>query len=146
MATPRPDAVPVTNWWIVRDGRYLGSIQLRHRLNDFLADVGGQIGYGIRPSERRKRIATRALRQVLGFAGDRIELSSVLITCDEENVGSRKTIEACGGVLDSVRRSDEISRGVGHAGDSLRFWVPTAGSYHGGETSSICQRQPPART
>lgn len=141
-AGSRPDAVPATNWWIVRGGRYLGSIQLRHRLNDFLADVGGHIGYGIRPSERRKGLAATALRQVLGFAGDQIGLSSVLITCDEENTGSRKTIEACGGVLGSVRRSDETSRGVGHVGDTLRFWVPTADSYRGNETSSMWLPEP----
>ncbi len=125
VAAPTPDAIPATNWWIVRDGCYLGSIQLRHRLNDFLADVGGHIGYGIRPSERRQGIAAMALRHVLGFAGDRISLDSVLITCDEGNVGSRRTIQSCGGVLDSVRRHDERSRRAGHMGDTLRYWAPT---------------------
>ncbi len=67
-----PDIVPATNWWIVRDGRYLGAIQLRHSLNEFLADVGGHIGYGgVRPSERRKGIASAALGgEVLTYAGD----------------------------------------------------------------------------
>ena len=127
-ALPGPDIVPATNWWIVRDGRYLGAIQLRHSLNEFLADLGGHIGYGIRPSERRKGIASAALREVLTYAGDPVGLSGVLITCDETNAGSRRAIEACGGLLDSVRPADQLSRNLGHSGDTLRYWAATCRS------------------
>ncbi len=127
-ALPGPDIVPATNWWIVRDGRYLGAIQLRHSLNEFLADLGGHIGYGIRPSERRKGIASAALREVLTYAGDPVGLSRVLITCDETNAGSRNVIEGCGGLLDSVRPADQLSRNLGHSGDTLRYWAATGRS------------------
>jgi len=30
----------------------------------------------------------------------------VLVTCDDDNIGSIKTIEACGGKLDSVRPAE----------------------------------------
>lgn len=40
----------------------------------------------------------------------------ILVTCDQDNVGSRTVIESCGGVLDSV---------VGGDGGPpvLRFWT-----------------------
>ncbi|WP_040525214.1 GNAT family N-acetyltransferase [Gordonia effusa] len=122
-AAPSSEVVPATNWWIVRGGRYVGAIQLRHSLNDLLADLGGHVGYGIRPSERRKGIATLALRTVLAYAWGSIGLVEVLITCDETNVGSRRVIESSGGVLDSIRESDELSRGHGHVGNTLRYRV-----------------------
>lgn len=128
-AEPGPDVVPATNWWIVRDDRYLGAIQLRHSLNDFLVDVGGHVGYGVRPSERRRGVASTALRHALAHAADQVSLNTVLITCDETNTGSRRTIEACGGVLDSVRPQDELSRRVGHLGATLRYWVPTTPTF-----------------
>ena len=57
--------VHATYWWIADDDAYLGAITLRHALKDFLLRVGGHIGYGIRPSARRRGLATWALRAVL---------------------------------------------------------------------------------
>jgi len=125
-ALPGPDIVPATNWWIVRDGRYLGAIQLRHSLNEFLADVGGHIGHGVRRSEGRKGIASTALGEALAYVGDPVGLSRVLVTCDERNPVSRKAIEACGGLLESVRPADQLSRNVGCSRDTLRYWVRTS--------------------
>ncbi|HYN65972.1 MAG TPA: hypothetical protein VES93_03725 [Ornithinibacter sp.] len=42
-----------------------------------------------------------------------IRLDPALVTCDVDNVGSAKVIEANGGVLEDVR------------GDKKRYWVPT---------------------
>ena len=67
--------------------------QLRHSMNAFLADVGGHIGHGVRRSEGRKGIASTALGEVLAYVGDPVGLSRVLVTCDERNPVSRKTIE-----------------------------------------------------
>ncbi|OYD60748.1 GNAT family N-acetyltransferase [Rhodococcus sp. OK302] len=120
-----PDTVPATNWWITHDDRYLGAIQLRHSLNDFLADLGGHIGYGIRPTERRKGVVTIALRQVLDHAATEIGLDEVLITCDDTNIGSQRTIEAAGGVLHHVRHPDKYSHDRGFEGKTLHYWVPT---------------------
>jgi predicted acetyltransferase len=122
---PTKSAVPATNWWIIHDTRYLGAIQLRHSLNDFLADLGGHVGYGVRPSERRKGVVSLALRQVLTYAAEEIGLNEVLITCDEMNTGSRRAIESAGGRLRSVRDADQLSRDLGHVGNTRRYWVPT---------------------
>lgn len=95
--SPRPrDWVPCTFLWIVEGEEYLGSIALRHELNDFLLREGGHIGYSIRPSARRQGHATIALVQTLELAHE-IGLERVLVCCAEDNVGSRTIIEAAGG-------------------------------------------------
>jgi predicted acetyltransferase len=112
--TPRRiGIVPHTTWWWVDEDDYLGRISLRHRLTEFLLEVGGHVGYYVRPSRRRRGHATAMLRAVLPHAAA-LGLERVLVTCDETNVGSRRVIEAAGGVL-------EDQRGV-----KLRYWVPTA--------------------
>src|SRR5262245_48615376 len=77
--------VHATYWWIVEDGSYLGAISLRHELNDFLFRAGGHIGYGIRPSARRRSLATFAVATVLDEAR-KLGLERVLITCNDANV------------------------------------------------------------
>jgi predicted acetyltransferase len=112
--TPRAVGyVPSTTWWWVDEGGYLGRIAVRHRLTPFLLEVGGHIGYDIRPSARLRGHATAMLRAVLPHA-QALGIDPALLTCDHDNVGSRKVIEANSGVL-------EDRRGV-----KLRFWVPTS--------------------
>jgi predicted acetyltransferase len=111
---PRPEGwVPCSRWWWVDGDTYLGRISVRHRLTPSLLEVGGHIGYDVRPSARRHGHATAMLRAVLPRAHE-LGIDRALVTCDHDNVGSRKTIEANGGVL-------EDRRGV-----KLRYWVPTA--------------------
>jgi predicted acetyltransferase len=110
---PRPAGhVPSTTLWWVEGDRYLGRVAIRHRLTPHLLEVGGHIGYDVRPSARRRGHATAMLRAALPVAR-RLGIASALVTCDVTNVASRKVIEANGGVLDDRR------------GDKLRFWVPT---------------------
>ena len=91
----------------------VGTIQVRHTFNDFLAAYGGHIGYTVRPSERRKGYAVRMLRDTLPFCR-RIGLERVLISCRPDNAGSRKTILANGGVHESTffvpGRDEELER------------------------------------
>ena len=83
------------------DGRILGMIDIRHRFNGFLEKFGGNIGYSVRPSERRKGYATRMLHEALAICWE-LGLKRVLITCLEENEGSRRTILANGGTYEST--------------------------------------------
>lgn len=93
-----PGLVPATTLWIVDGDTHLGAVQLRHRLNPALAITGGHIGYGIRPGARRRGLAGFALTGALERAG-RLGLSEVMLTCDEDNPGSIRTIENAGGRL-----------------------------------------------
>jgi predicted acetyltransferase len=79
--------------------RCVGRVSIRHRLNDSLAVTGGHIGYGVRPSERRKGYATLILGQALTIA-KMIGIDRALVTCDDRNLGSIRTIERNGGYLE----------------------------------------------
>lgn len=102
---PLPDEkVHSDQYWIVDDdGELVGFIQLRHRLNANLLEMGGHIGYSVRPSARRQGHATRALGLVLTRARE-LGLERVLITCDDDNVASARTIESHYGELEDVRK------------------------------------------
>jgi len=96
--------VPATTWLAVRefDGKIIGSIQLRHELNDFLFNRGGHIGYEVRPSERQKGYATEMLRLVLKEC-KKMGIYKVLISCNKSNMASIKTILKNNGVLEDER-------------------------------------------
>ena len=108
--------VPQTTFWLVDGETFVGRVALRHHLNERLRQIGGHIGYEVRPSMRRRGYGTRALALALDEAR-RIGLSRVLITCDQDNVGSRRVIEANGGILE-----DEITI-PGLAGVKCRYWI-----------------------
>lgn len=113
--------VPATQYVCVRerDGRIVGMIDLRRRFNDFLREYGGSIGYSVRPDERRKGYAKWMLAQVLAEAA-RIGLPRVLVTCDADNEGSRRTIEANGGVFE--REAFLAEEGL----TLRRYWIDTS--------------------
>jgi predicted acetyltransferase len=95
-ADPGPGLSHGTYRWIVEDDQVLGGISLRHALDDTL----GHIGYGVRPSARGRGLATWALGEMLGEARSR-HLKRVLLVCAADNVASARTIERCGGVLET---------------------------------------------
>jgi predicted acetyltransferase len=78
----------------------VGRLAIRHQLNDFLLKIGGHIGYGVLPEFRKKGYATEMLRQSLPMAKE-LGIDRALVTCDDTNIGSIKTIEACGGILEN---------------------------------------------
>jgi predicted acetyltransferase len=112
-APRRPGYVPSTTLWWVDGDEYLGRLAIRHRLTSRLTDLGGHIGYDVKPSARRQGHATAMLAAALPLARAR-GIDPALVTCDESNAGSRRVIEANGGVLEDKR------------GSELRFWVPTS--------------------
>ncbi len=97
------DKVLATQLLFVRknDNKLLGMLQIRHYFNDYLSNYGGHIGYSIRPTERRRGYAKEMLKQAVPLC-QKIGLEKVLITCNEDNIGSEKTILANGGVYEST--------------------------------------------
>lgn len=97
--------VPQSTFWLVDpDNRLIGVSRLRHRLSPQLENEGGHIGYDIRPSCRQQGSGTLILAKTLTRAVH-LGLRRVLLTCDHDNVASRKIIERNGGTLASESRS-----------------------------------------
>lgn len=112
-----PDGiVPSDIYFLVDDNsKYLiGAIDIRHYLNEYLLKYGGNIGYGIRPSERKKGYATEMLYLALEECKTK-GLSKVLITCFKSNVASANTIIKNGGILEN-----EIAEG---GNVKQRYWI-----------------------
>jgi predicted acetyltransferase len=112
---PQEGLVPQTDYWLIADGEFAGEINIRHALTESLERFGGHIGYRVRPSMRKKGYGTLQLQLVLPYCWA-MGLERVLITCDDDNIGSYKIIEANGGVL-----LDKIDNGR----ESLtrRYWI-----------------------
>ena len=93
-----PDGwVPETTFWVVEDGRVVGGLEVRHPLNEWLQQVGGNIGYLTRPDYRNRGIATFALREGVRILAQ-MGAEQALITCRDDNIASIRVIEKCGGV------------------------------------------------
>ncbi|MBS4178635.1 GNAT family N-acetyltransferase [Lederbergia citrea] len=98
--------VPHTTYWLADENdRIVGCINIRHNLNDRLLKIGGHIGYGVRPSARRKGYASAMLRLALEKAKE-MELKKVLVTCNKDNIASAKTIINNGGNLESEYKEE----------------------------------------
>lgn len=101
--------VPVTELWYLREPDYIGSVVIRHELTASLRYDGGNVGYHVVPACRRQGHATAMLGAACDWCRNE-GMTRLLLTCQPDNVASRRVIEANGGVLDS-------------ADDSLRYWV-----------------------
>ena len=94
-------------------GQAVGFLNLRLRLNNFLLEKSGHIGYSIRPSERGKGYAKETLRQGLQVAKEK-NIKKVLVTCSVNNPASRAVILANGGIFEDDRNGVE------------RYWIEVA--------------------
>lgn len=93
--------VPHAHLWLVAGDELIGRVSIRYELNDRLLRSGGHIGYGIRPSRRRQGFGRLAL--VLAKQNAREHgLQRVLLTCADDNIGSTRIIESCGGMLENI--------------------------------------------
>lgn len=109
--------VPSLHLWYVDDKIFLGRLSIRLRLTPWLRDYGGHVGYDVRPSARRHGHATAMLHQARPWLAD-VGIDPALVTCDVENVASRKVIESAGGQF-----QDELH-------GKLRYWLPATPGTH----------------
>lgn len=93
-----PGALPVSHLWWVEGDEYLGRISVRQRDSDWVLNHGGHFGYDVRPSARRRGHATAMLRAAMPVARG-FGLTRAFANCVPGNTGSRRVIEAVGGVL-----------------------------------------------
>lgn len=108
--------VPADVFIAVNEGnRIIGMIDCRHHINHpRLSEYSGHIGYSVRPSERRRGYAKEMLRQALEFYRAR-GVDRVLITCEDGNIGSERTILANGGIFERETLDGERVM--------KRFWI-----------------------
>jgi predicted acetyltransferase len=114
--TVRQGLVPATTYMAVSadDERLIGMIEIRHRLNEYLVNRGGHIGYSIRKSERKQGYATEMLALALNECV-KLNIRKVLITCDKNNVASAKTMINNGAKLENeIPEGNRITQ---------RYWI-----------------------
>ena len=97
-----------------KDNYIVGMIDIRYSLNDFLLQVGGHIGCGVRKSERKKGYAKQMIKLALEKCKD-LKMKKVLITCDEDNIASEKVILSANAKLEDIRNVDGENK--------KRFWI-----------------------
>ena len=114
--------------WLVHDGEYIGQTSIRPELcTPYLLTYGGHIGYSIRPSRRCRGHGKAILALTLVVARE-IGLRRVLVTCDSDNIGSRKIIEHNGGQFESaMTMPSQAFRAEGRKPvrrmKKLRYWI-----------------------
>jgi len=108
--------IPNSTYWLINaENQLLGAVNIRHGLTEDLLNSGGHIGYGIRPSERKKGYATMILELALEKIKE-LNIQKVLVCCDAINIGSEKVILKNGGIRDTdfIEEDGNIVR---------RFWI-----------------------
>ena len=112
-----PNHVPSTFLFAFVATRIVGRVSIRHLLNAFLERVGGHIGYVVVPEFRRLGYATTMLRLSVQIARGKLGIGRILVTCDDDNIGSIRTIEKNGGILENVISGPDLDK------PKRRYWI-----------------------
>jgi len=105
-----PDHVASIFLFAFVSGRIVGRVSIRPSLSARLERVGGHIGYVVVPEFRRRGYATKMLEMAIEIAYAELGLRRALVTCDEDNIASIKTIEKCGGVLEDIVDGPDLDK------------------------------------
>ena len=111
--------VPSYDYFAVDDDKFIGVIHIRIKLTDNLLKYGGHIGYGVNPKYWRQGYGKKILKLALQEYKDLIEEDKILITCDDDNIGSYKIIEFSGGVLENKVTNEDL----GERFITRRYWI-----------------------
>jgi predicted acetyltransferase len=122
-----PNHVPTTFLFAFVATRIVGRVSIRHSFNEFLERVGGHIGYVVVP-EFRLGYATTMLRLSVQIAREKLGIGRILVTCDDDNIGSIRAIEKNGGILENDISGPDLDK------PKRRYWI---------EASRALAAQPP---
>lgn len=111
-----PHIVPQSHFWLIDADEFIGILSLRCGPNDAFIRISGHIGYQIRPSKRWQGYGKELLRLGLQKAKE-LDFTRVLLTCDEDNIASKKVIESNGGQFESAILVE------GSPLKKLRYWI-----------------------
>lgn len=112
-----PELVNQSTFILVDDNNHIyGGTNIKHELNDELFNYGANIGYYIRPSERRKGYGTLILKLVLKEC-KKLGMKKVLVSCREENLWSAKIIEKNNGKYENSRYKEDNNNTY------RRYWI-----------------------
>ena len=111
--------VPSYDYFAVDDDKFIGVIHIRIRLTDNLLKYGGHIGYGVNPKYWKMGYGKEILKLALLEYKSLIEEDKILITCDDDNIGSYKIIEANSGVLENKIENED----AGEKFLTRRYWI-----------------------
>lgn len=114
---PSADHVPSTFLFAFAGARIVGRASIRHVMNAVHERVAGQIGYVVVPEFRRQGYATEILRLSLPIARARSGATRILVTCDDDNIGSIRTIVKNGGVLENIVTGPDLTK------PKRRYWI-----------------------
>lgn len=115
----KPERVPSYDYFLVDDDKFIGVIHIRIRLTDNLLRYGGHIGYGINPQYFKMGYGTKLLKLGLEKAKELGVDGDILITCDDDNIGSYKIIENNGGILENkIPNEDQGEKFL-----TRRYWI-----------------------
>ena len=107
-----------STYWLYdeKNNKIIGASNLRHYLTEDGKKLWGHIGYGIRPSERKKGYATKLLKMTLEEAKNK-KIDKVLLGAYTGNIGSWKTMEKCNGKYENTVIEEETGLPV------KRYWI-----------------------
>lgn len=111
--------VPNTTLWLIEDDTYVGSFDIRHKLNDYLMQNGGHIAYQIIPSKRQKGYVKAGLKLALDFAKKNLEIKKALLTCHFENEASYRAMIS----VMNENGGEEISPSLVDNHKEHRVWI-----------------------
>ena len=111
--------VPSYDFFAVDDDKLIGIVHIRIRLTDNLLRYGGHIGYGVNPKYWRMGYGKEMLKLAIEQYKDLIEENKILVTCDDDNIGSYKIIEANGGILENKVENED----AGERFLTRRYWI-----------------------